>query len=114
VKVRESFGWPAGASTDGVVGGLTTSNGGAGVLKLFNVMAVDERLVTVTGIETGAPLMGCGSNATASGDQLSEGLVLSPSPLNVTADVSPVILAVSIPSLAPNALGVKVTGTVML
>jgi hypothetical protein len=78
------------------------------------VMALDERLVTVTGIVTGEPLMGWGSNDTASGDQLSEGFVLSPSPLNVTAAVSPVILAVSIPSLAPNAVGVKVTGTEML
>ena len=80
--------------------------------KPLTVIALDDSLVITTGIGVifVAP-MGCGGNATSSGEMLSDAVAVLPSPVKSTESVSPVMLAVSVPSLVPYAVGVNVTGT---
>ena len=114
MNVNELFACPAAARTKGVVGGLShRPKGGAGVNERIERDGARRDVGDGHGHRHRRPTDDLRTNHTVSGYQLSDGFELSPLPFKVTDAVAPVKLAVSVPWLAPKAVGVKLTGTEM-
>src|SRR5665213_4361726 len=95
-------------------GKTVTLNGNVGNPNPVTSMVFKEMFVKVTFIVTGLWPIGTGPKSADVGEMVNDALAVSPCPLKLTSDVAPVASAVSVPGFAPRAVGVNVTGTVMV
>jgi hypothetical protein len=95
-------------------GGEDTVKGNAGAVKPVIVTGFADTFVNVTSWLTTGPPMGWRVKSAEGGDALSGLVAARPCPFSDATAVGPELLAVRVPVSAPRALGVKVTGTVMV